>query len=177
MSLWNHFEVEQQKPEHSTNITVKCFPGCTFMRMGEKIIHRRLNIMGYDHIIYHLGTNDIVTYDMEEIQDSVLELNHISRLFNKKANIILSLPLPRPRDLQQTWPKQEILNHWLFQIKKDYNITTWRSYKPFLQKRDLDVEKVETRYEGLFRRDGIHLSEVGTDVLVQQFKMAVSYIC
>ena len=66
---------QQQKPDHSTNITVKCFPGCTFMRMGEKIIHRRLNIMGYDHIIYHLGTNGIVTYDM-------IIMNHISK-FNK----------------------------------------------------------------------------------------------
>ena len=84
------------------------------MRMGEKIIHRRLNIMGYDHIIYHLGTNDIVTYDMQEIQDSILELNHITRLFNKKANIILGLPLPTTRDLQQTWPKQEVLNHCFF---------------------------------------------------------------
>ena len=125
----------QQKPDHSINVTVKCFPGCTFMRMGEKIIHRQLNIKGYDHIIYHLGTNDIVTYDMQEIQDSVLELNHISKMFNKKAKIILSLPLPRPRDKQQTWSQQEVLNHWLFQIKKGYNITTWRTYKPFLQTR------------------------------------------
>ena len=41
-------------------VDIMCYRGCTISRLASKIERNRVNISGYDKILVHIGTNDIM---------------------------------------------------------------------------------------------------------------------
>ena len=130
MHSWEH-----NKRGRKYTCDVVCYRGCTTNRLTSKLERSRLNIAGYDKIIVHIGTNDIMSKELAELKIDFLKLLVEIQAHNSRATIIFSLPIPRPRDLPQSWPTQDTLNKWIIRHQRDGNYKAWRTYMTFLNKR------------------------------------------
>ena len=146
-------------------VDVMCYRGCTISRLASKIERNRVNISGYDKILIHIGTNDIMCNSWRGVRLDFINLVGIIQVNNPSATIIFSLPLPRPRDLARSWPRQDMLNKWIMKHQQRGDYMTWRTYKTFLQKRYhlMETPKIKSHLD--FRRDGLHLSEAGSKIM------------
>ena len=153
-----------------------CFRGCTISRLASKIERNRVNIAPYHKLIIHIGTNDIMTSTWSDTRLDFIELLGQIQTNNPNARIIFSLPVPRPRDMGRSWPKQDALNKWLIKHQRRGNYKIWRTYKTFLQKRTWLWELPEIKSTLDYKHDGLHLSSSGSLIMLQQLKMAISLI-
>ena len=158
------------------NCDVICYRGCTISRLKSKLERRRLDISQYHKIIVHMGTNDIMTKDLNDIKTNFIELLVEIQSQNSRATLIFSLPIPRPRDLAQSWPIQESLNKWIIKHQPNGNYKGWRSYMTFFSKRRSILQQPKLKNHQYFKRDGLHLTDLGAEVMNQQIRMAITLI-
>ena len=128
ISNWRQSSRHAEYQIHTT-----CFRGCTTARLTKKIERNRIDISWYDKIVVHIGTNDIMTRSWRDIRLDFIELLGVIQVNNLTAVIIFSLPLPRPQDMETSWPRQDMLNKWLIKHQSRGNYKIWRTYKTFLQ--------------------------------------------
>ena len=151
-----------------------CFRGCTTSRLTSKIERRRVDISPYDKIIIHIGTNDILQKDLRDLKIDFIELIAAVQQHNSQATLIFSLPLPRPRDLHCSWPIQNTLNKWIIKHQQHGDYKAWRTYMTFLEKRSRITDQPILKDRNMYRTDGLHLTDYGSQVMLQQVKMAIS---
>ena len=156
-------------------IHTSCLRGCTTARLAKKIERNRIDISPYDKIVVHIGTNNIRTRSWRHIRLDFIELLGIMQVNNPTAVIIFSLPLPRPCNMETSWPRQDMLNKWLIKHQSRGNYKIWRTYKTFLQKRSRVEEIPQIKSNLDYRHDGLHLSHSGSTIM-QQLKMVISLI-
>ena len=180
-SILKHIDSWQQETTKLGKVTevqvdVKCFRGCTFKRLTQKISRNSVAINNYNSIIIHMGTNDLDTYSNSQANFNFVETIDAIRQNNSQANIIVSTPLPRPRDHRTSYPKLKKFIKWLTDNKIKGQYQTWRTDKPFLQKTRNGSETPPIRNRMDYHRDGLHLSITGAKKLSQQLKMAISHL-
>ena len=114
--------------------------------------------------------------ELNEIKIDFIELQVEIQAQNNRATLIFSLPLPRPIDLSQSWPIQDVLNKWIIKHQSDGNYKAWRSYMTFFNKRSTILESAKVKNRQHYRRDGLHLTDLGTEAMEQQIRMAIALI-
>ena len=114
--------------------------------------------------------------ELAELKIDFIKLLVEIQAHNNRATIIFSLPIPRPRDLPQSWPTQETLNKWMIKHQRGGNHKAWRTYMTFLNKRTIILNPPTIKTPRHYGRDGLHLSELGTEAMKQQIKMAIALI-
>ena len=142
-------------------VQTACFRGCTISRLAKKIERNTINISTYDKILVHIGTNVIMTSNWRAIRLDFIELLGQIQAKNPEATVIFSLPLPRPRHMESSWPKQDIFIKWSIKHQQRGHYKIWRTYKTFLQRRTLMREIPEIKSTSDYRCDGLHLSDSG----------------
>ena len=79
---------------------------------GEVVKGQTLDIVAFDTIVYHVGTNN-VGQDSAHIKDAFLYLLEVTRQRNPQVRVFLSEILPRRRDHSHTAPQVKAMNKWL----------------------------------------------------------------
>ena len=152
-------------------LNTECFRGCTTSCLKSKIERQILRVTGYDIIVVHIGTNDLANKNTN-ILHQYQELVQAIQTRNNIARIVLSLPLPRPVDFQTTWPTEININNNVTFYGTSNGYILWKSYKPFLAKqRGHEPQQIK---DIDLARDGLHLSDAGTQKLWQQIKLCLT---
>ena len=160
---------------HSTrNIKVTCIRGCTFKKIYQKLTENTVQIQDYKTIIIHLGTNDLDTYPNRKVNFYFVQLVDKIKQHNPQAILTISTPIPRPKDHQTTHGKIKKFIKWLLDNRTKGKYSVWRSDKTFLQKaRNNQTPGIRDPTD--YHKDGLHINRKGTQRLIQQLKMALSY--
>ena len=142
-------------------VTVQIFSGRTISQISAKIDNNEANLVPYDYVIIHAGTNDIGNrHSFKEIISDFGNLVGICRKKKPSIQIIISGILPRPKDHAITDPViRDVNKHLRVFMSKSMKFKFVCTYKPFMHAGSVIL--------GLFaKRDlGLHLNTEGTNTL------------
>ena len=67
-------EIEAEKLSKTQSITKSCIPGATVVKIRDQLVSTFIEDSGYDHVIIHAGTNDLVDSQQDEVIERVKEM-------------------------------------------------------------------------------------------------------
>lgn len=158
-------------------VKVNCIRGCTYKKLYKKIKDNEINIAPYKDIILHIGTNDLNTYNNSAVNFYFVQLIDEIRSKNSTASIIVSTPIPRPKDHHMSHKDIGKFINWITKNRKQGKYLVWRSDKTFLYPRSGAGCIPKIKDHGFYHRDGLHITQTGSDRLEQQIRMAISHMC
>ena len=86
--------LDERKISSKRKIKVRTFPGA----MCKDMYHYLVPILNKsrDHIILHVGTNDVANHNAQEIVDKLLAITSFIKTQLPECNIVLSMPILLP---------------------------------------------------------------------------------
>ena len=151
-------------------VTLQIFCGHSIAKIASKIDSGDADLIPFDFVIIHAGTNDI---DNRAPYNSIIsDYGNLVGICKKKKpsiQIVISAILPRPVDHTISDPMIRSINkHLRVFMSKSMRFKFVCTYKPFMYAKSVRV--------GLFaKRDkGLHLNTEGTNVLKRFFLRVIS---
>ena len=138
------------------NSLVYCYPGATVDRIDHNI--RQIKINSNDHIISHVGGNDVENCRSEELMskyESLLNYLRLQRLGRDISSSITGI-IPRLNQSSYWYSKAIGINSRLLNLCKTINVNFIDLWDEFYGKKEL------------FNSDGIHLNIRGKNLLANQ---------
>ena len=135
--------------DHHHNIYVRNFPGAKFRSMKDytKPCIREENP---DHIILHVGTNDLSSDNStERVGKSIADL--AKNLFHENRKVTISGIIPR----NDEWNNSELVNNRLKEMCKSANIDFIDNSKNFNRKKHLNNSKLHLNDKGSYKLSNI----------------------
>ena len=150
-------------------VKLQAFRGDTIARLTNRIARGEADLGPFDHVIVHVGTNDIGRRQpFENILSDFANLVGIIRKVKPMINVIISAILPRPVDHEDTDEMIRRINfHLKNKMSKDLNFKFICTFKPFMHAGNVKLEFFA-------KNDGLHLNTVGTDRLRYFFLRVIS---
>jgi len=148
----------------------KIIRGAYFETFAEKINDGEIVLSGIDAILIHIGTNNMALNF--EPQSVLAQLGSLIRAIHRQsvtAHVIVSGILPRLFDLKVSERPVKEYNKMLARVCRDHRLMMIRSYNAFISGKEPRGVK-----EWLYARDGLHLSDRGSYVLTQMFRVQFS---
>lgn len=122
-------------------------------------------------LIIHAGTNDLGLYDAKQCRQAVDDVLNASRELLPECHITFSSILPRLfyYSYNRGTHSQSALNKVRKTINKHARRRIRRMYWASYIEHNFNVQQ-----HHFYQRDGIHLSDEGTDILIGDFEAAVN---
>lgn len=165
-SICNRMNKHELRKKLQCNIDKKSFPGATTNDMYEHYMMPTLKRNTPDTAIIHIGVNDILAKgtpdggltanSIEQIAKDVIRCGEVCQSAGVNTICISSILTFRGRRAQST------INHINNQLAK---LCTDKSFD-FLLNDNISMDRNNTLYYG----DGLHLNDVGRDVLMENFR-------
>lgn len=151
-------------------VSLQAFRGDTIGRLTNRLLSHQVKLEQFDHVIFHVGTNDIGNKaSFDHMISDYGNLIGICRKVKPSINIIMSAILPRPVDHENTDIMIKRVNGYLQRnMSKSMNFRFLRTYRPFMY-----AGKVKR--ELFAKRDGgLHLNTEGTNKLRYYFLRTIA---
>ncbi|XP_036421667.1 uncharacterized protein LOC118805159 [Colossoma macropomum] len=143
----------------NTHATVSCFPGARVLDIAKRLPSAlRRNVFGT--VVIHVGTNDILDRRSEVLKEHYQTLLDTARK-KTDARIVISGPLPTYRRGSERFSRLFALQSWLRGWCALNGLTYVDNWASFWEQ------------PALFRRDGLHPSQVGSVVLSRNIERAI----
>ena len=165
-SICNRMSKHELRNKLKCNITKKAFPGATTDDMYEHYMWPTLKKNTPDTAIIHIGANDILakgttdggltSTSIEQIAQDVIRCGEVCESVGVNTICISSVLPFKGRRAQSTINN---INHQLAKLCRD------KSYD-FILNDNIKYDKDNTLYYG----DGLHLNDVGRDILMDNFR-------
>ena len=140
--------------------------------MTRRLQVKEAKLEQFDHVIFHVGTNDIGNKcTVKQILSDYGNLIGVCRNVKDTINIVISAILPRPVDHLISDPIIRQVNNYLHRkMSKEMNFKFVSTYKPFMRAGEVKVELFAKRDGGL------HLNSSGTNRLKQFFLNVITHL-
>lgn len=171
---------KMKRPTEKTD--VKAYPGIKINGVIALIEGDPELISGYKKIVFHLGTNNLVSrdpftkllnyseYSADSIKQLYRQLCDKIHSVNPNCTILVSAILPRPCDHNITWSRIAEINSFLEATFSHHFIP---SHCHFIVNSDVDKNYNVTILEEYYHPDGLHLVEKGRDRLAEVFRKSL----
>lgn len=115
-------------------VYLQAFSGDTVSRMANRMLTGQVSLRNFDHVIFHVGTNDIGRRaPFDNIISDFGNLIGICRKIKPSIDIIISAILPRPIDHEVSDPVIKRVNSYLQKnMSRSMNFKFIRTYRPFM---------------------------------------------
>ena len=149
---------------------MQSFRGDTIAQIANKVERGIASLKNFDHVIFHVGTNDIDDkVSFHAMQSDYGNLVGICRRKYPKINIIMSAIIPRPRDHQITDDPIKRINFYMEKtMSKTLNFKFIKTYRLFMYAGKPSAE--------LFAKNdkGLHLNTEGSSRLRYYFLRTIA---
>ena len=155
-------------------LEVQKFPGASISGIGYYISEGICDVISYNVIIIHVGTNDIRLRSIHQITIFYKALLYQVRYLNKDALIIMSAILPRPVDFNFSQSKVVQVNRILAKlVSQTKNCSYIRTYRRFIRRgRPL----LKLYKQNKYRQWELHLNKSGIRILTQLFSRIIDQL-
>ena len=138
---------------------VCCLPGARVNDVSDRVFDILKGEGNQPQVVVHVGTHDIGRKKDEDVRQNFRELGW--KLRAKTNSVVISGVLPVPRDSEERNRERELLNLWLKGWCRREGFRYLDNWGSFWGRWDL------------YKRDGLHLSLKGTNILGGKFANAL----
>lgn len=142
---------------------VQAFPGATIQQLTMKVKLGYVEFHSFKNIIVHVGTNDVVKCDVQQI---VHKYDLLISAIQKKApnaKIFVSSVIPRPKDCDELQIKLSLINAEIRLLCRQRGIYNLKTFNVF-------GKSNSPEFLSYYAVDKLHLSRKGTLKLAKYFE-------